>query len=63
VEGIIGRQRTSRLMEAAGREGPLLDAIRTLCETGDRDTAFSMQTRTREECLRMTKVLMILFNE
>jgi hypothetical protein len=60
---IIGRQRTSRIMEAVGREGPLLDAVRKLRETGDRDTLFQMQTRTFDESLQVRKVRMIVLNE
>jgi hypothetical protein len=60
---IIGRQRTSRIMEAVGREGPLLDAVRKLRETSDRDTLFQMQTRTFDESLQVRETRMIVLNE
>ena len=45
------------------REGPLLDAVRKLRETGDRDTLFQMQTRTFDESLQVREVRMIVLNE
>jgi hypothetical protein len=50
-------------MEVVGREGPLLDAVRKLRQTGDRDTLLQMQTRTFYESLQVRKVRKMLFNE
>jgi hypothetical protein len=50
-------------MELVGGEGPLLEAVRKLRQTGDRDTLFQMQTRTFDESLQVRKVRKMLFNE
>ena len=39
-------------MDAVGREGPLLDGVRTFRQTGNRDTVSLARARTPEEALR-----------
>ena len=55
--------RAVEFIETVGREGPLLEAVRKLRQTGDRDTLFQMQTRTFDESLQVRKVRKMLFNE
>jgi hypothetical protein len=48
-------------MDMVGREGPLLDAVRKLRQTGDRDAFSKMNAPTNEEGLRARKVRGLLF--
>jgi hypothetical protein len=50
-------------MEVIGGEGPLLEAVRKLRQTGDRNAFSQVKTRTFEEGLRVRKLRKILFNE
>ena len=50
-------------MEAVGREGPLLEAVRKLRQTGDRNALSQVKTRTYEESRRAAKLRKMLFDE
>jgi hypothetical protein len=50
-------------MEAVGREGPLLEAVRKFRQTGDRKALSEVRTETQEERLRARKLREMLFNE
>ena len=50
-------------MEAVGRNGPLLEAVRKLRQTADRNALSQVKTRTVEESMRASKLWKMLFNE
>ncbi len=50
-------------MEVAGGEGPLLEAVHKLRQTGDRNGFRQVKTRTYEEGLRARKLRKMLLNE
>jgi hypothetical protein len=50
-------------MEAVGRNGPLLEAVRNLRQTADRNALSQVKTRTIEESMRASKLWKMLFNE
>jgi len=50
-------------MELAGGEGPLLEAVRKLRQTGDREAFRQVKTRTFAESLRARKLRKLLFDE
>ena len=50
-------------IEAVGRSGPLLEAVRKLRQTADRNALSQVKTRTFEESMRASKLRKMLFNE
>jgi hypothetical protein len=50
-------------IETVGREGPLLEAVREVRQTGDRSALSQLKSDTYEERLRATKVRSMLFGE
>jgi hypothetical protein len=50
-------------IETVGREGPLLEAVREVRQTGDRRALSQLKSDTYEERLRATKVRSMLFGE